>query len=177
MKSKLFIHLGFLFAFLVFATVIKQWFSLIYLPFWIGGFLGIFLPDMDHLIYIYFLRPHEVTSQRATRMLTRQEFSGATALLASTSPERKSLIFHSAFFQVVFALFAFFVVSSTGSFLGRGIVLAFMLHLIVDQLIDLLERDTLDGWFMQLRMTLDKEKATFYWFANLILLVIFGFVL
>ena len=177
MKSKFFIHLGFAIALFVFVTVFKQWFSLEFAPFWIGGLVGVFLPDVDHLIYVYVLRPHELTSQRATRMIIRQELSSAAGLLASTTPERKGLIFHSALFQQVFNLFAFFVVTSTGSHLGRGIVLAFLLHLLVDQLVDLMERDNIDGWFMQIRVAMDKQKATLYWVANLVLLLIFAFVL
>lgn len=166
MKREIFIHLSFLASFFIFISLFKGWMSILYWPFWIGGIVGNFLPDLDHLIYIYFLRPHELTSQRVSYMLSKREVLKSLSLLARTRSERTSLIFHTAGFQLIFLVLTFLVVTSSGSLFGRGLVLAFFLHLLVDQAIDLMEgaeRNWFGGWG--------------YWFIMLLVLLIFGFLL
>ncbi len=170
-------HFIFAVGYFVLLTFFKQWFSLDYAAFWIGALVGTLLPDIDHLIYIYVLRPHELTSQRAVRMLSKGDVQRTFSLLSSTGEERKKLIFHSALFQIVFVLFAFFVVSSSANLFGRGLVLAFLLHLAVDQFVDLMQSSSLDRWFEGLTIKLDKQRSTFYWVAHLLLIFYFGFVL
>lgn len=136
MKRELFIHFAFWFSLFVFITLVKQNFTLNYWPFWIGGIIGTILPDIDHLIYIYLVKPYELTSQRFTALLQNKELKRSLELLYETRSERINLIFHSQFFQVVFLILTFWIMSSSGSIFGRGIALAFALHLAVDQLID-----------------------------------------
>jgi hypothetical protein len=101
---------------------------------------------------------------------------GAASFLRGTSTERKKLIFHTALFQIVFGVFAFFVASSGGSLLGTGLVLGFLLHILVDQLADLMEHDNLHLWTTNFSFDFNKQQATVYWFANLVFLLVLGFV-
>lgn len=55
------------FASTVLQTILSFW------PFWLGALIGTILPDIDHIIYVYFLRPYEVTSQRINYMAQRGE--------------------------------------------------------------------------------------------------------
>lgn len=141
--------------------------------------MGTLLPDVDHLIYIYFFGPQELTSQRVFLGLQKRQIRPTFELLAATRSERKKLVFHTAFFQLIFLIMAFWVITSSGNIFGRGLVLAFSLHLVVDQLIDLLEIDSLDNWFSQppLVADLDKQKATLYWVAMLLIVLFLGFLL
>ncbi len=100
--------------------------------------MGTLLPDLDHILYVYLLRPQEYVSQRFNHMIGQRDLWGSLSLLAETRNERTKLIFHTALFQVIFLVFAFLVVTSSGSVLGRGIVLAVVLHLIVDEVVDLM---------------------------------------
>ncbi|OGM69777.1 hypothetical protein A2975_00265 [Candidatus Woesebacteria bacterium RIFCSPLOWO2_01_FULL_44_14] len=179
MKRELVIHFSFLVAFFIFIALFRQYFEFRYLLFLFGGLVGTFLPDVDHLIYVYASRPHELTSQRVNFMLAKREWLPILNLLYMTRSERKQLVFHSAFFQIIFTILAFWVLTSSGSLFGRGLVLAFSLHLLVDQIVDLTEVDSLDNWFNQspLVASLSKQKATLYWLANLIIILIFGFLL
>ncbi len=144
--------------------------------------MGTILPDVDHFIYVYLLHPQELTSQRINYTLTnpaqpiKQKIWSVFELMAATRSERKGLIFHTAHFQVIFWILAFLVISSTASILGRGLVLAFSLHLIIDQMLDLNTLDNLDNWFRQWNVQLEKEKYMFYWLGNLALLLLFGLV-
>jgi len=139
--------------------------------------LGTLLPDVDHLIYVYFLRPQESVSQEAVGLMGKRDLKGAFSLLASTRTQRSNLIFHTAFFQVLFFAFTFFVITSSGSLLGRGLVLAFSLHLLIDQFIDLTETGNLATWFKELPLEFDQEQMRWYLIAVLIILLIFGFLL
>lgn len=177
MKKELFIHFSFLISFFILISILRGWISLFYWPFWVGGIVGNFLVDIDHLIYIYFLRPHELTSQRVNYMLGKRSLGSTLNLLAETREERKDLIFHTMFFQLIFLVLTFLVVTSTGSILGRGVVLAFSLHLLVDQAVDLMEIGNLNSWLKYLPIRLGEDKHKIYWFIVLFVLLFFGFLL
>lgn len=177
MKKEVLIHFLFLLAFFIFITLFKKWFDLIYLPFWFGGILGTILPDIDHLIYVYVLKPEEPTSQEVSTLISKRDLKKSVVLLATTRSERSELIFHTAHFQILFLIFAFLVITSSGSLLGRGLVLAFALHLLVDGAVDLIETQNLANWFKKLPVTLDQEQIRWYLVANIAVLLIFGFLL
>lgn len=164
MKKDFFIHLAFFVSLFFLLTVLESGFSWTYLALWIGGALGTILPDLDHLIYIYFLSPMDLTSQRVARSLERKEFLSSLSLLYITRRERTKLIFHTVFFQLIFLVLTIFVITSSTSLLGKGLVLGFSIHLLVDQLVDLLEAGNLDSWFRNINLLLnfqmDKRK---YW--------------
>lgn len=189
MKKEILTHFGSLIVFFSFAVLFKNMFGLdlkavtnigLFLG---GGILGTILPDLDHVIYVYLLHPQEATSQRIGYTLQNinlppiTRIKQAFELMASTRSERTRLIFHTTHFQLIFWILAFLVISSSGSIFGRGLVLAFSLHLIVDQFLDLEQLDNLNNWFRLLGVELEKEKYVFYWLGNLVALLIFGFVL
>ena len=176
MRTKYATYLLFLLGFFLLITIFRLQLDPSYLIFWIGGIIGVYLPDVDQLVYVYFLRPHELSSVRAVKMIGKGQVKEASAFLRGTSVERSKLIFHSALFQIVFAAFAFLVVSSTGSLLGTGLVIGFLLHILIDQLSDLMDREKLDLWFSEVSIDLNKQQATVYWFLNLSYLVMLGFV-
>jgi len=169
-------HFVFLASFFIFISLLKGWFSLVYVPFWIGGLIGVVLPDVDHFIYIYLMRPQELTSQRATRLMASGNIGRTMSLLAETRGERKHLVFHTATFQMIFIVFAFLIISSSNSLLGRGLVLGFGIHLLIDQLVDIVETESLDNWFDQIKITVNKERALVYWFVNMFIILLFGFL-
>jgi len=176
MKKEIFIHFAFLISFLIFVSLIKGYLDLSFWPFWVGGILGTILPDVDHFIYIFFLRPYELSSQRASSMLDRKNILATLQLLAETRYERTKIIFHTATFQLIFTVLAFWVLTSSGSILGRGLALAFLLHMLVDQIVDLTQTGNLATWFRNFPLILEgREKQ--YWLANLALLLIFAFLL
>ena len=115
--------------------IIKKYFDLSYWTFWIGGIVGTILPDTDRALYPYLGLPEPVI-------------------------QKKDLIFHTTFFQIIFLVLTFWMITSSGSFFGRGLVLAFSLHLLVDQAIYLIE-------------TKDKVR----WLVMFLLLLTFGFLL
>lgn len=177
MKKEILTHFFFLVLFFIFISLFRRYFALGYIVFWLGGVVGTILPDIDHLVYVYFLRPYELTSQRSQYLMAKKEFLKTFGLLAVTRSERKHLVFHTALFQIIFMTLTFLVLTSTGSIFGRGLVLAFVLHLLVDQMLDFFELDNLNNWFYQLNIFPAKERALFYWLAMVLLFLFFGFLL
>lgn len=164
---------------LVFAamSLLKGWINIVYLPLWLGGLLGVFLPDIDHLVYVYFLRPHELTSQRVGKMMENKDLTSAISLVSATKEERKKMIFHSFLFQVIFTVLTFLVLTSSGSYFGRGLVLAFFMHLALDQWMDFRKNGHIDNWFQHFAVLIPSNQTKNYIRAVFVLLFVFAFVL
>ncbi|MFC1649463.1 hypothetical protein ACFL2C_01960 [Patescibacteria group bacterium] len=151
------------------------WFNLDYLPFWIGGVLGIVLPDADHLIYVYALKPNEVTSKRVDSLVRSRSYRQSLKLLSHTHEERKELIFHNARFQLIFWLLVALVVTSGGSLLGLGLVLGFALHLTADYAMILMNKKDPHYWFRKLDLKLTYAQYRWYLLGNLLLFLFIAF--
>jgi len=169
-------HLFFLIGFFGFLTILHRWFSPEYILIWLGGAIGTILPNLDQLIYVYFLKPQDLSSQRVRYAFSKGQFKQGIALLGETIMERDKLIFHSVIFQVIFLVFAFLVVTSSSNLFGKGLVLGFALDLAVDQFLDLINKDNLDSWFSDLPVRLTKDKALAFWLIGFAFLVYLGFV-
>jgi hypothetical protein len=177
MKKDIITHLTFLFSFLFLISLIKHWFSFYYFTFWLGGLVGVFLPILDHIFYAYILRPYEQVSIDIRNLIKQRYFKRALSLIYATRRNRSKLVIHTAYFQVVFLALTFFVVTSSGSLFGRGLVLAFSLHLFIDQLSDFMERREIGGWFRDINIVMDNHKTNIYIIANIFALCILGFLL
>lgn len=175
MKKEILIHgLSFI-IFFVLITILHKGFIASYILFWIGGLVGTVLPDIDHLIYIYLLRPYELTSQRANNLIQKGALSQSANLLVATSIERTNMIFHTLWFQLVFLGFTLWAVTSSGNLFGHGLTLAFSLHILMDQLIDFLDRQNLNSWFEKYA-NLSREKQLLYWLAIAATLLFLAFL-
>lgn len=177
MKRQLLVYYISLAIYFILITLSRSWLDVAFVPLWIGGLIGAILPDVDHFIYVYFLRPHELTSQRAAHLMSQGKIVQTFSLLANTRSERTHLVFHTAMFQLIFYAFTFFVLSSSHNLLGRGIVLAFLLHLLVDQFLDFKQLGSISHWFKGTDLKLDHNKTVFYWAAAGLVLVVYGFLL
>ena len=162
MIKELSIHFLTTLLFFLIISLIQGLFSLSYWPFWVGGLLGTILPDVDHLLYVYFLKPSELTSQRVNHLASQGSFRSALELLYATRSERKGLIFHTIFFQLLFFVLTFFVLTSTGGLLSRGVALAFFLHLYTDQIIDWRQLGSIDNWQNNLQLSLNSDRQKAY---------------
>jgi len=173
-KKIVFNYLFLIFAFFTVVSLFRGWFSLSYVALWFGGIVGGVLPDLDQFIYIFYLRPYELSSQRVIYMLKNKKFFGAIRLAFLTRAERSKLIFHSVLFQMVFLVLTFFVLTSSGSIFGRGLVLGFSLHLFSDQINDLRNKGTIQSWFGGTNMTLSENKRFYYILAVIVVICILG---
>ena len=177
MRREIFLHYSFWFSFFVFVAIAEHYLSLPYWGFWLGGIIGTILPDVDHIIYFYLVKPVELTSQRFNFLLERRQIGKMFSLLYGTRSERNELIFHTILFQVIFFVLTFWMLSSSGSLFGKGMVLAFALHLLIDQVIDLTELGSLNNWFKDLPVTLDLAQSKIYWVVATLTTLGMGFLM
>lgn len=147
--------------------------SLIWL--WLGGLGGTFLLDIDHLLYVLIVSPQEATSLRVKQLLKEKQVKESLVLLAATSQERVKLTFHSALFQPILYVVCFFVLTSTGSLFGAGLVMAMALHLLREEISFLLqgkEEDLQRRFFWQIKTGISLRNQKF--FVIFMLLVFLG---
>lgn len=131
MKKEVLNNLIYLFIYFVFVTLFNKLFSFTYWPFYIGGLVGLFMPNLDHLLHVFVFKPFELTSQRVSILIKEKRYKEALILLYDTKNERNDLIFHTTNFQLIFAVLTFWVISSSGNLFGRGLVLGFFLNLVI----------------------------------------------
>lgn len=134
MKKELGVHILFAVPYLLLVMIFNRYFFVGVWPLFLGGVIGTILPYADHFIYVYYLAPQELSSQRVMSYIKQKQIWLALEMMIHTSHERNNLIFHTLLFNAVIAILAFYVVTSSGSLFGTGIVLAFYLHLVVDML-------------------------------------------
>jgi hypothetical protein len=174
MRRELFIHFSLWFSYFVLISLINGLFKTHYWPFWLGGLIGMILPDLDHLIYAYFIKPTDLSSQRVLNHLKTKDFKRGLSLLYETRNERRELVFHSIFFQLIFLVPLFWILSSSNSFFGRGLAISFALHLAIDQLIDYVESGSLENWFNNLPFRLNSEQSKNYLIGTAIVMLLMG---
>lgn len=131
MKKEIFNHLIYFFAYFVFLTIVNSLYSFFYWPLYVGGLVGLFIPNIDHLLYVFVFKPQELTSIRVKTLVSYKQYKEAIRLLYDTREERVDLIFHTTLFQIIFLSLTFWVVSSSGNLFARGLVLSYFLSLTV----------------------------------------------
>src|SRR4030042_6465599 len=176
MKKDLITHFSFFIALFALIVVFKQWFELRYIPFVIGGILGTLLPDIDYLVHSYFLYPNESVSKEIVSLVGKRKFFQTWNYMVENRKLAKDLLIHSSIFQIIFAIFALIIITSSGSLLGFGIVLAFMLHLFIDQLADLIENKNVENWYIRFPINLDLLQKKWFLVLNGIVILVFGFL-
>lgn len=135
MKRVFFVHFAFFVSVFILFSIFRGWLSLPYWIFWVGGVLGTLIPELDQFLYVYFINPQELSSQRVAFLIRNRNFLGALKFLVETKSERHNLIFHSNTFLVVSGILFIWILTSSGSVLGFGIALGIFLDLLLDRLI------------------------------------------
>lgn len=136
----------------------------------VGVVAGWVLPILDHVIYCY-TYPHELTSVRFAELVRGGKWSEAVRLLGMAVDERVKLILHGALFQSLFAVFSFWVVSSSGNSLGKGLVLGMMLNFLLWDF-ELLKSGQSGKIFWQIKREITSHEARVW---VLVLACVFGY--
>lgn len=147
-------------------------FSLIFLG--IGLILGHFLLNLDQAIYCYFQAPHELASQRVRRLFEQRRYKEGLIFLLESQEERRRAIFHSILFQLVLLVACFFVLTSSGSLLGKGLVLGLFFRSLYEQAESFLGRGQMDSWFWQFRVVPNPRLQVFYFILMVLVFVVFS---
>ncbi len=111
------------------------------------------------------------------KLFVEGRFQEAIVVLIDTRQERKRLSFHSVVFQVVFPVFAFFVLTSTGSMLGAGLVMALYLRTLEEQFNDFRKVGNIKGWFWQVKAEVPHRIQVLYYLGMIVFFVLLSLLL
>lgn len=142
--------------------------------FWLGGFLGTYLIDIDHLVYILVRRPYELTSKRFLRLWQQRRWRSAFLLLIESHRERRELIAHTVSFQIILIFLTFWILTSSASLFSKGLILGLFLHTLVDQAFDFPAVGDLRNWFWQFKSLPEKQVQVIYFWVLVFLFLIFS---
>ncbi len=165
MKKEIINTLLFWFSYFLLITLLNSLYSLSYWPLYVGGLVGLIMPNTDHLLHVFVFKPQELTSQRVTLLIKNKQYKEALILLYDTRTERIDLIFHTVLFQIIFAILTFWVVSSSGNLFARGLVLSYFLILTLTNLKKVLNNELILE---------NQDQTRIYFAAQSILLFVFG---
>lgn len=179
MKKEAVLHFGvFLVFFIIYSVLHRVWQfdPLVPVAFLMGGIVGTILPDVDHLIYIYLMRPDEYASLRTQRMVKKGEFWEAMNFLSEERERRSVLILHSIYFLVILVPLMFLLLSSGGSNFGAGLIFAFYLHLLVDLVFDYKKLGNIRNWYQRSNLNLTNKQEKLVMLGAASLFVLFGLI-
>lgn len=89
----------------------------------IGGCLGIFLLEVDYLLYAFVTRPDDPLSFKAQESLRIKNYKGVYRDIEEIKKQGKEFILHSYLFGPVIFVLTLFALTSSGSYLGVGLTM------------------------------------------------------
>ncbi|GEM_PF-1356897 len=134
-----------------------------FLTWLVGGFLGWHFLFLDKIVYFYFLHPELPSTQQAKKVMENHGLRAWLKLMINEKVEEK-LTLRSLLFQLVFWVLAIFTVTSTASFLGKGLVMGLGLHLLIEEWQLQLSNPLIlnKRLFWQLKRTVSLEEQKYY---------------
>ncbi len=147
---------------------------------WLGGFLGIFLIEIDHFLYVFLSNPHELTSLRVKRLSEQKNFKQIITIIFDTYEERKRLAFHNALFQVILCGLCFFTITSTGNLFGSGLLMVMILMIIKDEINDWIRgrEEKLNSWlFWPIKQEVSLQQQRLFIVLMMIIFLFLSFLL
>ena len=102
--------------------------------FWLGVVAGAMVLFADPVASAYLTSPHLPFSQKVRQMIQEKRFKETLREVVLHHPIQEQPILHSGLFQAALAGMSLYLVSSSGSLFGAGLVLGMVLHLVRDDL-------------------------------------------
>lgn len=167
MKKFFILRLLGLLIYLAFVVVVNKIFNVSSIYVVIGGLLGLFILNIDQLIYIFFIHQNDLSSQRAMLLIKDRKLIDFIRYVFDTRYERKNLVFHSSYFPIIFFSLTFWIVTSTSSQFVKGLALGACIDLTF----------YLFDWYKNKSevITID-NSVKIYLMVNVLLLFIFSFL-
>lgn len=162
---------------LIVLTFGKKWFDYSFIFVWLGVIAGFYLPFIDYLFYAYILRPNNDISKNIRNIVSVRKAKELVIYVNGAKEQMEKLIIHTAYFQAVFSLLTFYVLTSSGGLFGRGLVYGFILKLFVGQILQFMQTKEINKWFTEMPFTMDKHKTVAYLYANGLILLVYTLML
>ena len=146
------------------------------LLFWlIGGVLGWCLVALDRLVWVYWTKPETQLATQTRYLVANKRYQEARQTLQARREEQTELSFRSVLFQLAWVPLAFFTLTSTASFFGRGLVMCLGLHILYDQWCDYCQSpEKLRRWlFWQIKRPVSLEEQQIYlWLMTAVFVIL-----
>lgn len=100
-----------------------------------GVYLGFGLLFLDRLLHIFLIEPESQFSQSLHQALKKKQILRIARAILTANTMQKQLITRSALFLVAYVALALYIITSTGSAIGIGMILGIGLHYCFDFLL------------------------------------------
>lgn len=145
--------------------------------FFLGTLVGAVILLTDYLFQVFLVQPELELSKEAKKMVKEGNYLQAVKLVYQRRSEIKYLTFHTIFFQVIFYIFGFFVITSSSSAFGKGMVLMALLHLLKEQINELrVQKELSRVWFQRINVNLNIKEQKIYVAIVVVIFLIYTFI-
>jgi hypothetical protein len=121
---------------ILFFYAVPFWFHfpspLVYLQFVLGLIIGFFIILIDRVTHAFYLYPESEFNQIIHQLIKQKKYFRALTILLTADDLQPKLLTRSALFLGVYIALTIFVLTSTGSTLGIGLVFGLGLRLTLD---------------------------------------------
>ncbi len=176
-RKKVTTYSSILLVYLVVITILRWQIAWRWLFFWLGGFMGLALFNLDHLVYLLWQVPDDPNTPVLKRLLKERKVMPILDFLSKTTPSRSRLVAHSIIFQLALVVLGFFALTSTAGIFGKGLMIGLFLYPLIAQGGALLRGEDIAGWFWQVGKVPERRHQAFYYLGMLAVFLIFSLLL
>ncbi|MDP3954815.1 MAG: hypothetical protein Q8Q15_00440 [bacterium] len=115
-------------------TLLGRHFQPEFLFFWLGVIGGVFVLYFDPLFTAYFGSAITSSTQEIKQLIEQKKFPAAVGKIFVEHKTQEQPILHSAFLQCILMLLSFYVITSSGSLLGSGLIMGMVIHLLQEEI-------------------------------------------
>ncbi len=113
----------------------------------VGALLSIFVLDLEYIFHVYFIDPQHEKAEDIKAMLKGKKFLALADYFSKNEYSFGELSIRSVLFQIILAIFTFYLVVTNSFVLVTCLCLSLMGNLLYEQLLELNETKTLERWF------------------------------
>ena len=141
-----------------------------------GGLIGWNFLFLDQLIWVYFTQPNNKISEEVRFLFTQKKWKQGIEVLKVKEYEMERLAFKSVLFQICWLVLVFFVLTSTSSLLGKGIIMGVGLHLLLKEWQDFKKWRRFDWLFWQIKREITLKEQKFYLYILTTFFILLSFI-
>ena len=126
-----------------------------------GALIGTFFLDLEYVIHSFFLEPKTDFSKTFSTFVKHRDFPSAAQYIQIHKHEIREKTLNSALFQVIFAFFTLFVVTSTRHLFMKSLTISVLANSIY-RLIEVGYEKRLGDWFWAMKEKPNQQTVSIY---------------
>jgi hypothetical protein len=138
------------------AGAVTQWYDAVFL--WVGAIIGILLPDLEYILYAYFIDPSVQTSSDIRAFLRSKNIKGFVSYIDTKEYSFGEMSVHSVLFLFVLMIFVIYAGAGNAFILVKGLALSMYITLVYSAFIELYKTKTLKRWFWMLKISMNTSQ-------------------